>query len=53
MLALPAGALWLSLHIDTVLCIYNPVNETWNGEHRAQNVSSYAVPFKAEMEAAA
>ena len=51
-MALPAGAPWLSLHIDTLLCIYNPVNRTWSGEREKQNVSQFLVPFKTELEGA-
>ena len=52
LMALPAGAPWLSLHIDTLLCIYNPVNRSWSGGRQAQEVSPYLVPFKAELERA-
>lgn len=52
LMALPAGAPWLSLHIDTLLCIYNPVNSSWSGGREAQEVSPYLVPFKTELERA-
>lgn len=52
LMALPAGAPWLSLHIDSVLCIYNPVNRSWPGGRVAQAVSPYLVPFKEEMQRA-
>lgn len=52
LMALPAGAPWLSLHIDTLLCIYNPVSRTYPGGRLAQDVAPYLVPFKAELQRA-
>ena len=51
-MALPAGAPWLSLHIDSILCIYNPVNRSWPGGRVAEAVSPYLVPFEEEMKRA-
>ena len=52
LMALPAGAPWLSLHIDTLLCIYNPVNKSWSGAREVQDVSQLRPPFKSELERA-
>lgn len=49
-MALPAGAPWLSLKINRIVCIYDLTNRSWPGGREAQEVSPYAVPFKAQME---
>jgi serine protease Do len=51
-MALPAGAPWLSLTINHLVCVYSLTNRTWPGGREAQEVSPYAVPFKAQMESA-
>src|SRR5262249_6263893 len=50
-LALPAGAPWLNL-ASGLLCIARPATRTWPGGRVDQELSPYAVSFKAEMERA-
>ena len=47
---LPAGTPYISLRVGNSLCIGQPHIQTWPGGETAQNVSPYAVPFKAELE---
>ncbi len=51
-MALPVGAPWLSFHVDTLLCIYHPVNASWSGARERLKISPYVPPFKAELEKA-
>ena len=52
LMALPAGSPWLSLKVDPLLCIYNPVNSSWPGGRIEQEITPYFVPFKTELERA-
>jgi serine protease Do len=49
-MSLPAGAPWLSLKINRLVCVYDLTNRTWPGGRVAQEISPYVVPFKTELE---
>lgn len=51
-MALPAGTPWLSLRVGSLLCISNPIVQSWPGGRQAQEISPYYVPFKRELEGA-
>jgi len=58
--ALPVGAAWLDLKTNNneggllgmFICASKGVTRTWNGGRENQEISSYAVPFKSELEGA-
>ena len=50
--ALPAGAPWLSLRIGSTICVGNPVVRTGTDGRVSQTLSPYSAAFKTELEGA-
>lgn len=51
-MALPAGASWLSLGVGSIVCSSKPDLDAWAGGRVDQKLAPYYAPFKTEMERA-